>query len=80
METGRKVWSVPNIVLTGAAKCFADWPIEVQSVLLTRQLFMNTADRLCSMTIAECVVQLVIDSWPSRNAKMCTLVIDPHGS
>ena len=25
-------------------KCFADWPIEVQSVLLTRQLFMNTAD------------------------------------
>ena len=24
------------------------------------------------MTIAECAVQLVIDNWPSRNAKRCT--------
>ena len=24
------------------------------------------------MTIAECAVQLIIDNWPSRNAKRCT--------
>ena len=62
-------------ILCSSTKFFADWPIEVESVLLTCQLFMNTADGQCRMTIAECVVQLVMDNWPSHNAKRCITIV-----
>ena len=59
-------------LLSSLTKGYAEWPIGVQSVLLICQPVMNTADGLYWMPNAECAVQLVIDNWPSRNAKRCS--------
>ena len=61
-------------LLCSLTKGYAEWPIGVQSLLLICQPVMNTADGLKWMTIAECAVQLIIDNWPSRNAKRCSIV------
>ena len=67
-------------LLRSLTKGYAEWPIVVQSVLLIRQQVMNTADGLYWMTIAECAVQLVIDNWPSSNAKRCSTSKMPYSA
>ena len=76
MKIRRNILPVTIIVLTDEELCrMTNWsPICFADIRVCQSVYpMNTADGLYRMTIAERAVQLVINNWPSSNAKRCRI-------